>query len=63
MYLLKSKDEIIEKFILYKIEFENQLNKKIKSIWSNRGGEYVTPIGEYYAEHGIKHEVKPLYSP
>ena len=30
MYLLKSKDKAIEKFVLYKNEVENQLNKKIK---------------------------------
>ena len=32
VYLLKSKDETLEKFILYKNEVENQLNKKIKVI-------------------------------
>ena len=30
VYLLKSKDKAIEKFVLYKNEVENQLNKKIK---------------------------------
>ena len=30
VYLLKSKDEVIEKFVLYKNEVENQFNKKIK---------------------------------
>ena len=35
VYLLKSKDEAIEKFILYKNEVENQLNKKIKMIRSD----------------------------
>ncbi|PKI43676.1 hypothetical protein CRG98_035936 [Punica granatum] len=46
---LKSKDEVIEKFGLYKNEVENQLNKKIKRLWSNRGGEYVTPFREFCA--------------
>ena len=40
MYLLKSKDEAIEKFVLYKIEVENQLNKKFKVLRSDKGGEY-----------------------
>ena len=40
MYLLKSKDEAIEKFVLYKNEVKNQLNKKIKVLRSDRGGEY-----------------------
>ena len=35
VFLLKSKDEALEKFILYKNEVENQLNKKIKVIRSD----------------------------
>ena len=40
VYLLKSKGEAIEKFFLYKNEVENQLNRKIKVLRSDRGGEY-----------------------
>ena len=40
MYLLKSKDEAKEKFFLYKNEVESQLNKKIKVLRSDQGGEY-----------------------
>ena len=61
VYFLKSKDEALEIFILYKTEVENQLNRKL--IRSDRGGEYVTPVGDYYAQHGIRHEVTPPYSP
>ena len=63
VYLLKSKDEALENFVFYKAEVENQLNKKIKVIRSDRGGEYVTPIGDYCGQHGIRHEVTPPYSP
>ena len=35
VYLLKSKDEAIEKFVLYINEVENQLNKKIKVLRSD----------------------------
>ena len=49
MYLLKSKDEEIEKFVLYKNEVENQLNKKIKVLRSDRGGEYESPIVDFCA--------------
>ena len=63
VYLLKSKDEAIEKFILYKQEVENQLNKRIKTVRSDRGGEYVEPFGEFCSQHGIIHEVTPPYSP
>ena len=63
VYLLKSKDEALEKFILYKTEVENQLSGKIKLIRSDGGGEYVTPVGDYCAQHGIRHEVTPPYLP
>lgn len=62
IYLLKNKDETIEKFVLHKTKVQNKLNKKIKLIKSDRGGEYVTPIGEYCVEHGIRHELTPTYS-
>jgi hypothetical protein len=38
VYLLRSKDEALESFIHYKKEVENQLNKKIKVLRSDRGG-------------------------
>ncbi|CAM8930593.1 unnamed protein product [Rhodiola kirilowii] len=63
IYLLKSKDEAIEKFDMYKLEVENQLNKKIKRLRSDRGGEYVEPFGTLCAQNGIIHEVTPPYSP
>ena len=40
MYLLKTKDEALHYFKVYKAEVENQLEKKIKRLQSNRGGEY-----------------------
>ena len=44
VYLLNGKDEAIDAFKQYKIEVENQLNKKIKMIRSDRGGEYEFPF-------------------
>ncbi|GJV65047.1 retrotransposon protein, putative, ty1-copia subclass [Tanacetum coccineum] len=38
VYLLKSKDEAIDKFVLYKTKVENQLGKKIKVVRSDRRG-------------------------
>ena len=49
VYLLKSKDEVIEKFVLYKHKVENQLNKKIKVLRSDRGGEYESPFVDFCA--------------
>jgi hypothetical protein len=40
VYLLKSKDEALNFFKIYKAEAENQLDRKIKRLRSDRGGEY-----------------------
>ncbi|KZV26179.1 hypothetical protein F511_06346 [Dorcoceras hygrometricum] len=63
VYLLKSKNEAIDKFIIYKSEVENQLSKKIKALRSDRGGEYESPFAELCAQHGIRHETTAPYSP
>lgn len=38
VYLMKSKEETIKKFIIYKQENENQPNKKIKLLRSDDSG-------------------------
>ena len=63
VYLLKSKDEAIEKFILYNNEVENQLIKKIIVLRSDQGGEYESPLIDFCAQHGIIHETITPYSP
>jgi hypothetical protein len=40
VYLLKSKDEALNFFKIYKAEAENQLDHKIKRLRSDHGGEY-----------------------
>ena len=37
-YLLRNKDEAFDMFLSYKAKVENQLDRKIKRIRSNRGG-------------------------
>ena len=63
VYLLKSKDEAIDKFVLYKNEVENQLSRKIKVLRSDRGGEYESPFAEFCAQNGIIHQTTAPYSP
>ena len=64
VYLLRSKDETFEMFLKYKAEVENQLNRKIKRLRSDRGGEYdFAPFNDYCAQNGIVHEYTPPYSP
>ncbi|KAL0333939.1 UNVERIFIED_CONTAM: Retrovirus-related Pol polyprotein from transposon TNT 1-94 [Sesamum angustifolium] len=63
VYLLRSKDEALEAFKLYKNEVENQLSKTIKAIRNDRGGEYGAPFEEFCSEFGIIHQTTAPYSP
>jgi hypothetical protein len=57
MYLLKSKDKALYYFKVYKTEVENQLERKIKHVRSNQGGEYFSnEFNLFCEEHGIIHE-------
>ena len=47
VYLLWSKDEVIDMFKHYKNGVENQLSKKIKILRSDKGGEYKSPFGDF----------------
>jgi transposase InsO family protein len=61
---LKSKDEALHYFKIYKTEVENQLERKIKRVRSDRGGKYFSNIfTSFCEEHGIIHERTPPYSP
>ena len=42
----RNKDEAFDMFLSYKTEVENQLDRKIKRIRSDRGGEYI-PLNDY----------------
>jgi transposase InsO family protein len=64
VYLLKSKDETLDYFKIYMTEVENQLERKIKILRSDHGGEYFSRLfDKFYEEHGIIHERMPPYSP
>ena len=64
VYLLKTKDDAQEYFKIYKAAVENQLERKIKRVRSDHGGEYFPLIfDEFYEEYGIIHERTPPYSP
>jgi transposase InsO family protein len=64
VYLLKSKDEALHYFKTYKAEVENQLERKIKRLSSDRGGEYFSgDFSDFCVEIGIIHERTLPYSP
>ena len=63
-YLLKFKDEVLDWFKVYKAEAENQREKKIKILRSDRGREYISnDMTEFCQEHGIIHEITAPYTP
>ena len=62
VYLLRNKDKAFDMFLNYKAEVEYQLDRKIKRIRSNRGGEYIL-LNHYCEKERIIHEVTPPYSP
>ena len=63
VYLLRSKDEALEKFMHYKNEVENQLGRKIKAIRSDQGGEYDALLDQFYQGHDIIHQTFAPYTP
>ncbi|CAN0838360.1 Retrovirus-related Pol polyprotein from transposon TNT 1-94, partial [Linum grandiflorum] len=66
IYLLRTKDEAEHKFLAYKAEVENQLDRKIKRLRSDRGGEYSSTFLKQVCEqavttaydHVLQHEEK-----
>jgi transposase InsO family protein len=55
---------VLECFNTYKAEVENQLEKKIKRVRSDWGGEYFSNEFDLFcSENGIIHEQTPPYSP
>jgi transposase InsO family protein len=51
-------------FIKYKFEVENQKNKRVKRLRTDRGGEYESnSFKEFCEQNGIIHEVTLPYSP
>ncbi len=64
VYLLKTKDEALHYFKTYKVEVENQIERQIKRLRSDRGGEYFSnEFTSFCEEFGIIHERTPPYSP
>ncbi|KAJ9557645.1 hypothetical protein OSB04_012259 [Centaurea solstitialis] len=64
VYLLKSKDEAFDAFKVYKAEVENQQEKRIKILRSDRGGEYFSrEFDAFCEENGIKHERTSPFTP
>ena len=57
---MKHKDESFEKFKTFKNEVQNQLGKSIKSLRTDRGGEYLgQDFDDYLKDCGIVSQLTP----
>ncbi|GJW93894.1 retrotransposon protein, putative, ty1-copia subclass [Tanacetum coccineum] len=64
VYLLKHKHEVFETFKVFQKEVENQLGKTIKSLRSDRGGEYMSQeFLDHLKERWIIAHRTPPYTP
>lgn len=64
IFLLKSKHEVFEKFVEFKNRAENELGKKIKTLRSDNGTEFINNRFEKFCiSNGIKHEKSAPYAP
>jgi hypothetical protein len=64
VYLMRHKSESFEKFKEFKTEVENQLNKNIKALRSDRGGEYLSyEFTMYLKECEIVSQLTPSGTP
>lgn len=62
--ILKAKSEVFEAFKMFKSFVERQTNKKVKSLLSDNGGEYLSNnFKKYLADLGIKHITTVPYTP
>ncbi|GBP78467.1 Retrovirus-related Pol polyprotein from transposon TNT 1-94 [Eumeta japonica] len=64
VYIIKSKTEVLEKFIEYKNQVENELNKKIKILRCDNGLEYSNKnFADFLKKNGLLHQTSNPYTP
>ncbi|KAJ9566458.1 hypothetical protein OSB04_002424 [Centaurea solstitialis] len=64
VYMMRHKSETFEKFKEYQNEVQNLLDKRIKFLRSDRGGEYLSDeFDNHLMECGIVSQLTPPYSP
>ena len=64
VYLMRFKSKAFEKFIEFKNEVEKQSGKSIKTLRSDRGGEYLsTEFTQFLKDNGILAQLTPPYTP
>jgi len=61
VYLMHSKDEVLDKFKMFKAQVELQHETFIKCFRSDKGGEF--HHSSYFESTGIVHQVTAPYTP
>ena len=57
IYILKNKDQVVEKFVEWKALVENSSGQKLKMLHTDNGGEYTsTEFIKYLKKEGVRHE-------
>ena len=61
---ITKKSEALDSFVIFKAWAENQTGQRIKTLRSDRGGEYNSnAFINLLAQHGIHHQQTPAYTP
>lgn len=63
VYVLKTKDQVLDAFKEFHVLVERQTGKKLKCIRSDNGGEYRGPFDMYCKQQGIRHQTTPPKTP
>ena len=58
VYFMKTKNEVFDKFLEWKVMVENQYGKKIKTLRTDNGGEYLSgKFKAFLKKEGVRHEL------
>ena len=64
VYFLKYKSQVFQTFLDWKALAENEYEKRLKTLRSDRGGEYVSgEFEEYLTQNGIHHDKTVAHTP
>ena len=62
LYPLKQKSQVKDTFIAFKALVENRFQSKIRTLYSDNGGEFIA-LRQFLSTHGISHMTTPPHTP
>lgn len=64
VYIIKTKDEALTKFRVFKTQVENESSYKLKMLRTDRGGEFNSQLfNDYCRKEGVKRQLTAPYTP